>query len=239
MTRTKRLTVVSLFVLIAIGAMTPFVWKAGVLRWAKFSAQRKFSALSVEERRILNTVSVRVTLVPRRLDPADAEIFAIEDNVFQVPRSTASSVADDQKSMSLSYDSEFKLRVRRPFPLPHDPVLAQLGMKDEFELDSTTYKTRLDDFEIQADLPALKRHLLFVSMKPNRVPCAEEFECGDLRGFIYEYDKRDKRILVTVYFNKLDRACGLWFDNLGGLTTEDVHQYLTVLGLTRKPKETE
>lgn len=232
MTRRKTILLAVLVAsLVAITAGFPVAWRAGALLWAKHSARQRFARMSPEVREILNATPAQVVLpdIDPRTQLRDSAVLGDYLVRFPEPRARDNG---GPKHLRLIY-SRFQVLVLPPFSIAEADAIARgLGFKDDFDLESTSRHTRIDDLDAQRDLPSLRHYLLLMSLKPNGARCLEEFAGADLRG--YAIARANSKLTICVIdMPQTHLAAGVWFLDTGGLTTNDIHEFLAVLRLER------
>ena len=233
-TRRRKIILAIAVVILAAGAIAgPHAWRAGALYWAKSSARRTLNKLPADTRRNLNATPTRIELtatVPDR-NPIDSVEF--KDDVIHVLRPTSRS-NPSPRSVALNYP-RYKVIILRPTSTAEGDALAQqLHSRCFFEEFSAANHTRLDDLDAQPDVPSVKRFLLLMSLKLENIGCHEEFTCGDICGFIIAPLGAGKRTVVEVFVPAPQKTFGLWFYDDGGLTMDDIHDFLRALRFVPK-----
>ncbi len=214
-------------ILIGLGAAFPFAFRAGSLYWAKHSARKIFSQFPQDSRRNLNATPMDVVLPESNPDTRSVENVRLKSYSIRIPRPT--SRQENPKNVLLTYP-RFQARILAPFSLAEsDGAARQLHYHDFFDQMSACYHTRLDELDDQRDLPSLRRFVLLISIKPDRVPCLEEFQRPDMRGFLLDNVPGENRKTAEIYLPQFHAGCGVWFIDTGGLTLNDIHQYLAAL----------
>ncbi len=211
---------------IALAMIFPIAFRAGSLYWAKHSAHRIFDKFSPEETRNLNATPTRVVLPAFKQEEQIVEAIRFQGYLIRVPRPI--SREESARNTLLTYPG-FQVRIMRPWSLAAiDAAARQRHFKDFFDEQDACYHTRLDELDAQRDLPSFKRYLELLIEKPAGALCLEEFQRPDIAGFILD-DPPRKRKVIELYLPQFHVSCGVWFVATGGLTLNDIHEYLSVL----------
>jgi hypothetical protein len=233
-TKRKFVLVLLLALLGACALAAPFALPAGALYWARSRAWSKLKNLTPEERRILNSTPTRIELPSFQSDAQPVETVEIDGYRVRVVKPES---REDRGHVVILKYSRFRVLIwNLASTSASDAAARQLHFKDDYDLLWATNHLRLDDLNSQPDLPSLRQFLLLIPSKPGRMACTEEFERTDMRGFIMA--PLEHRTLTIVDFPKLHAACGVHFEDHGGLTLSDVHTYLAILRVERKPPTT-
>jgi hypothetical protein len=114
--------------------------------------------------------------------------------------------------------------------LSQEDALAQkLHFQDCYAFKWTSYHARLDDLDAQPDLASLQLFLALISTKPVRTYVAEEFDRPDMRGFILAPIPGEKMTVVGAFLTPAHAGTGVWIIDTGGVTSDDIHQFLAAL----------
>ena len=215
MSRQKQTSLAAIaVVLAAFIAAGPRIWRTGALYWAKISARRIFNNMKPDERRNLNATPTLIVLPDFQPGKQIIETMKIGEYLARIPKPLSSVV--DTKKLRLNYLG-FHVFMLSPIFLG----------KDTFDEWSVAYHTRLDDLDLQPDIPSIHRYLLLMAVKPSLTSVAEEFQRPDLRGFVFA--PLHDRINVETFIPATGRGCGVWFIDTGGLKMNDVHEFIAVL----------
>jgi hypothetical protein len=244
----RSLLLISLLALAAILAASPYAWRSARLIYAKHSARKIFDGYSPKERANLNVTPKQIVLPHVDTSVDDVGSADLGDYIVRFPRAekSAEPVANSSNRgtthPAIARSAPVGIRLAYPrfsviILVPHststeDLNAQQLQFKDSFDMLSACYHARLDELDAQHDLPSLKRYLLLMSAKPARTACIEEFERGDLRGFILA--PLVQCTVAEVSITGPHAGCGVLFYDQGGMTIDDVHQFLAVLRFTPK-----
>ena len=236
MAQWKIVAVVTAAVLV-IG-LSPVAWRAAALAFVKSKARHTFGKLSPESRTNLNAIPARVALPRFDADERPTDVVEIGTYTIRVPRALARQ--SKGKLVVLTYP-RYRATLRPPFSLAaSDAAARQLQFQDTFDQFSAVYHTRLDDLDTQPDLRSVRRFLLLISVKGDAMRCAEEFKCADLRGFILASIGGSRRAVADIFVPSIHAGCGIHFEDEGGLTLTDVHDFLSSLRLdARQPPATQ
>jgi hypothetical protein len=206
----------------------PHAWRAGALYWAKASARRTMNKLPEDVRRNLNQIPTRIELTDIARDGVPIERLDFKNDTIHVLRPLSRS-NPSPTSIALNYP-RYKVIVLHPAStIEGDALAPELHCKNLFEELSAAYHTRADDLDAQPDLPALKRYLLLISLRLQTTGCREEFTRGDISGFIIGPFEADKRTVAEVFVPASQKTFGIWFYDQGGLTLDDIHEFLRAL----------
>lgn len=232
MKHSRRTILVVVLVLLVAGISSPFVFRAAALRWAKFYARYKLRDLTPEQIRNLNTVPTLVTLpeVPIELDRVTT--LDLGNYRVRIPKPEAQSPV--QHSLRLAYP-RYGVFILPVFSgAQSDDLAKQMHFKDYFDSQSAIYRSRWDQLDSQPDLPSLHRFLLVISEKMMYTrPCTEQFDGGQIRGFIRAPDEQGT-IWAGVYMRRTQTRCGIYFNDRNRMTIADVHQFLSVFDMEPK-----
>lgn len=202
------------------------------LAWAKASARRAIGKFSPQVRKNLNIIPVQVDLPPLDNDSNLAQTIRLGEYVIQVPRPDSS--VQQGRSVLLTY-SHYQIRVLIPRPtVLADAAAKQFGFKSMFDLESAIYRTRLDDLDAQPDVTSLKRYLMLLMEKVSETYAREQFRCSDFRGFILNPLPGKARTTIEVDDPSLEIGFGVWITDDGGLSEDELHQFLQVLRVELK-----
>ena len=207
--------------------LSPVAWRAGAMAYLRSMARHKFAALSPETRVDLNATPTMVALPRFDADERPTDVLEMGTYTVRVPR--ALTRRNKGKLVLLTYP-RFRAWLLPPFSVTAaDAAARQLHFRDGFDYVSSACHIRLDDMDAQPDLPSLKRFLLLISEKLASKGCAEEFEGADLRGFVLTNGPIGKRAVAQIYVPSIHAGCGIHFEDKGGLTVDDVHEFLAAL----------
>ncbi len=189
--------------------------------------------LPADERQYLNAIPARIELTAAAAESDLVDTLDFGDSVIQVPRPMSRS-DPSPRSIALNY-RRYKVIILHPTSTAEGDALArQLHFKNLFEEFSAANHTRLDDLDAQPDLASLKRFLLLISLKLENVGCREEFTRGDICGFVIAPFAARQRTVVEVFVPASQKSFGLWFYDQGGLTPDDIHEFLRALRFVPK-----
>jgi hypothetical protein len=225
----KRLRTILIVLIACIGmaASSPYVWRAGALRWAKHSARRTMSKLTADEIQNLNTVPTPINLPKPSL--GDDQLASIRFGAYTLKVPQPDSHSTRSKVLVLDYP-RFQVIVFPPFSATEFNRLAvQAHFKDAFDQQAAAYHTRWDQLDAQPDLPSLRRFLSLIAQKISRIACTEQFERPDLRGLIFAREPPKGATVVDVYVPQLQALCGLHFADRKQMSLDDIHEFLGAL----------
>lgn len=217
-------------------AASPFAWRIGALYWAKSSAWRNLSKLTPENRQALNTMPALIVLPPVN---GDSDLFVSAEIGSYIAHFRRSDTLEQSENSLLITYPRFQARILPPFSTAQmNGLAAQLHFKNSFELRSAAMHARLDEIDRQPDLSSLERHLILLSQKmiiAGRPAIIEEFNDGNIAGFLRHGDVHDQRTIAEIELQQFQAACGVWFTDRGGMTMTDVKEFLA--GLRFEPQK--
>lgn len=216
MTKAKKSIVIVAAALVIACAISPFAWHAGTLYWAKSSARRALAKFTPEERRNLNVTPTLLVLPDFDADKQAVETVKLGDYEIRIPRPI--KCINGSENVRLTYP-RCQVAILHPFPVA----------ESAFDEMSAVHHARFGDLDNLRDLPSVKRYLSLMAAKLGNVACGEEFKRADVKGFILSPTSGGKRTVVEIFLPRNHSGSGVWFTDTGGLTPEDVHDFLSVL----------
>jgi len=229
-------------VVIVVAVLSPVMWRAARLAFAKASIRRMLGSLTVQEQQNLNATPTLIFLPSPQLNDGSTQIFTIGRYSIQVPKPIA--YATISKCLKLTY-ARFHIIVLPPSDvLEGDSLARQLNFKNYFALEDAAYHSRPADVNAQSDMDALTREQALIEIKLQIVDaaltqCFEEFDRGNLRGFILgpNHNALNSPTIVELSVQDPNVVAGIWFSTNGRvrMPADQIHQFLSVLEVSAEP----